>query len=380
LKIVRVIDALRNKNIDRWLAGYGKHLVRARLDGRPRGTRHLLFALCDHYEPLWRGADEAVGRARVRAWLNRYPALADRYRDADGRPPQHSFFFPGEEYRPGFFDDIDELARRGYGEVELHLHHDGDTAHSLRAAIEHYLAVYSARGHLSQKNGPRYAFIHGNWALANARPDGRWCGVDDELPLLFDTGCYADFTFPSVPDVSQPNIVNQIYWPVGHLGRKRAYEQGERTRVGHVYLDRLVMIQGPLAVTRRSGRLRPRLEYGAVTAHDPANRARVDSWVQQNIHVEGRPEWVFVKVYTHGAGETQARSLLGQGGRALHQALARYNDGRRWKLHYVTAREMYNIAMAAAYGETGNPNDYRDYVLRPPPIRERTPIRRPTRQ
>ncbi len=68
----------------------------------------------------------------------------------------------------------------------------------------------------------RYAFIHGNWCLANARPDGRWCGVDDELPLLFDTGCYADFTFPAAPDPSQPPIVNQIYWPDGDLARRRA--------------------------------------------------------------------------------------------------------------------------------------------------------------
>ncbi len=35
------------------------------------------------------------------------------------------------------------------------------------------------------------------------------------IPLLFETGCYADFTFPAAPNESQPNIVNQIYWPVG---------------------------------------------------------------------------------------------------------------------------------------------------------------------
>ena len=46
----------------------------------------------------------------------------------------------------------------------------------------------------------RYAFIHGNWCLANARKDRRWCWVDEELPLLFDTGCYADYTFPSAPE------------------------------------------------------------------------------------------------------------------------------------------------------------------------------------
>jgi hypothetical protein len=90
--------------------------------------------------------------------------------------------------------------------------------------------------------------------------------------------------------------------------------------------------------------------------------------VAQGIHVEGRPEWVFVKTHTHGAQERNAGSLLGAGGAALHQALTtRYNDGRDWILHYVTAREMYNVAVAAMEGRSGDPNDYRDHVLPPPP-------------
>ncbi len=84
----------------------------------------------------------------------------------------------------------------------------------------------------------RYAFIHGNWCLANARSDRRWCGVDEELPLLFQSGCYADFTFPAAPDDSQPPIVNQIYWPDGDLARRRAQDTGARARVGEVRRDR----------------------------------------------------------------------------------------------------------------------------------------------
>ena len=53
----------------------------------------------------------------------------------------------------------------------------------------------------------------------------------------------------------------------------------------------------------------------------------------------------------------------------MHQALARdYNDGRRWALHYVTAREMFNIAIAAMEGHTGDPGQYRDHVIPPPPV------------
>ena len=174
--------------------------------------RHILFALCDHYEPLWGKATDDVGRTRVDTWVQRYPALAE-FRDSNGRPPRHGWFFPGEEYRPYFLDQLADLVRAGFGEVEFHLHHDGDTAATLAPRIEHHLATFAQHGHLSRGDtGYRWAFIHGNWSLANGRPDGRWCGVDDELPLLHEIGCYVDLTFPSAPDPCQPDKVNQIYW------------------------------------------------------------------------------------------------------------------------------------------------------------------------
>ena len=74
-------------------------------------------------------------------------------------------------------------------------------------------------------------------------------------------------------------------------------------------------------------------------------------------------------MHTHGAKEANAGPLLGEAGRRLHQYLgARYNDGRNWILHYVTAREMYNIAMAAIEGASGDPGLHRDHVVGPPPV------------
>ena len=46
---------------------------------------------------------------------------------------------------------------------------------------------------------------------------------------------------------------------------------------------------------------------------------------------------------------------------------SRYNDGKQYVLHYVTAREVYNIIKAAEAGSAGDPNNYRDYLLPPPP-------------
>jgi hypothetical protein len=261
------------------------------------------------------------------------------------------------------------LSRAGFGELEVHLHHADDTVASLREKFISTLGTFAKHGHLSRdaQGKMQWAFIHGNWSLANSRPDGKWCGVDAELPLLHELGCYADLTFPAAPDGCQPNQVNKIYWPVGDLNQRKCFEHGEQARVGRVYDDRLLMITGPLSIARKATGARLRLENGAVTGDDPATAARVKSWIDQAIHVAGRPEWIFVKVHTHGAIEKTAASLLGDGGRVLHQNLQRYNDGQRYRLHYVTAREMFNIARAAMDGKSGDPSSYYDYVISPPP-------------
>jgi hypothetical protein len=72
-------------------------------------------------------------------------------------------------------------------------------------------------------------------------------------------------------------------------------------------------------------------------------------------------------VHTHGAIEKTAGSLLGEGGRALHTALRGYME-RGFGLHYVTAREMFNVARAAMAGKTGDPSEYFDFIIPPPPI------------
>lgn len=364
-----VLAYLKNKHLETWMGGWARHLLASRQTPRPSGPRHLLFCYCDHWEPLWNQVDDDVATARVDYWAEHYPKLASEFTDSEGRSPKHSFFFPGEQYRPRWLDTLADFTRRGLGEVELHLHHDNDTRPKLKDDILRYLGELASHGHLSRDvdGRLRYAFIHGNWCLANARKDGTYCGVDDEIPLLFETGCYADFTFPAAPNESQPNIVNQIYWPVGDLAKRRAYEQGERARVGEVKRDRILMIEGPLTLATRRNKMPVWIENSAITAIEPGTARRAQSWVDQNIHVAGRPEWVFVKVHTHGAPEREAAGVLGDGGRKLHSALRKFNDGREWILHYVSAREMFNIAMAAMDGREGNPAQYRDHVLAPPP-------------
>lgn len=357
------------KELHLWVGAWLYDRARKLATTRAQGTKHLLFALCDHYEPLHGNASMEVGIERVRAWRTRYPEMAKGFRDHSGRPPQHSYFFPGEQYDPRLIEPLGELCELGLGEVEVHLHHDGDTRETLRASLVQTLEDLGRHGVISQKNGKAaWSFIHGNWCLANARRDGRWCGVDDEMTLLHELGCYADLTFPSAPDQCQPGIVNQIYYPTGDPARRRAYESGHAVRVGTPKEQRLLMIEGPIALARRPRSHSIRIESGAIDASDPPSAERLRTWVDQQVGVEGKPEWVFVKVHTHGAPEANAEVMLGEKIGALHRALAAtYNDGSQWKLHYVTAREMYNVARAAMDGMNGSPDTYYDYEIPPPP-------------
>jgi hypothetical protein len=357
-----------SKKLHVWLGAWVRDRVRDALLPRVAGERHLLFAVCDHFEPLHGGASRDVGLTRVAAWVDRFPAFS-RYRDADGRPPRHTFFFPGEEYDPRFLESLARLVEANLGEVEVHLHHDGDTAATLREKLSRTLRAFSSHGLVPRVGGRlAWSFIHGNWSLANGRPDGRWCGVDDELRCLHELGCYADFTFPSAPDPCQPAVVNAIYYPRDDR-RRRAYDEAERVRVGSPRRDRVLLMQGPLAIARRAGGGRPiRIESSAIAAGDPPSARRLATWVDQHVHVSGRPEWTFVKVHAHGAPEKNARVLLGEAMDGLHRALADLSERASWRLHYVTAREMYNVARAAMDGRTGSPAAYFDYEV-PPPVR-----------
>src|SRR3546814_20952648 len=83
-----------------------------------------------------------VGLERQRAggdrWGRDYRAMAGRHRDADGRPPQHGFLYPEEEYLEEHLAKIESLCRDGYGEIEVHLHHDNDTEDNFRSSITRF--------------------------------------------------------------------------------------------------------------------------------------------------------------------------------------------------------------------------------------------------
>ena len=126
------------------------------------------------------------------------------------------------------------------------------------------------------------------------------------------------------------------------------------------------MVNGPLMLNWRKLKkgIFPQIENSDVRKGMEPTQDRIDLWVEANVHIEGRPEWRFIKVHTHGTQEQDMDILLGKPCDEMFSYLeSKYNDGENYILHYVNSREMYNIIKAAEEGRTGNPNSYRDYFL-----------------
>jgi hypothetical protein len=333
--------------------------------------KHIIFCIADHFEPKWNHVNPEVEKERVMRWVDRYPKLASIHKDSNGRPPQHTWFYAAEEYNFECFEELSKLCKLGFGEIELHLHHGNDTQEGFKEKLKKATRQFSCHGALITQRVPakyNFGFIHGNWALNNSRKDPGLCGVDNELRILRDCGCYADFTLPSAPAESQTRKINSIYYAQDIPGRRKSHDKGVDVKVWGEEHGDLMLIQGPLALNwkRRKFGILPRIENGSIHGNNPGTPDRIDLWVKKNIHVRGRPEWIFIKVHCHGAQEEDMDALLGENAHSMYSYLEKkYNDGKHYMLHYVTAREMYNIVKAAEAGMNENPFLYKDFVIKP---------------
>jgi hypothetical protein len=343
------------------------------------GPVHLIFAMADHFEPAIDPTDgyKRVSRQeqlrRLEAWTTDYPKAVERWRDHDGRPFAHTYFYPAEQYDEELVSMLAEHCHAGWGEIEVHLHHgmhQPDTAENTRRALAEFrdrLALH--HGCLSAETNsrqPRYAFVHGNFALANSAA-GRFCGVNSEMQILAETGCYADFTLPSgFWHPAQTAKLNSVYECALPLNQWAPHRQGRDLAVGVTPSIFPIMVQGPLVMdtTRSLRRAVPVLENGAVTGSMPMTMPRLPFWKRAHVHVSGRPDWIFIKLHCHGMDPTQHDSVLGDTFHKFLEELVAGAEARKETLHFVTARELVNILLAACDGREGNPNDYRDYRLK----------------
>lgn len=365
------------------LAYAGKVLPAATLSGlRPNTSRpvHLILALADHFEPAidpsdgHKRAPRPEQLRRLEFWTREYPKVVDDLRDHDGHPFVHTYFYPAEQYDEEILDILADHCHAGWGETEIHLHHGNplpDTAENTRRVLSEF------RDHLAHRHGclavesgsttPRYAFVHGNFALANSAA-GRDCGVDSEMQILAETGCYADLTLPTgFWHTAQISKINSVYECGSPLDQAVPHRHGRDLAVGRSPKTWPLMIEGPLLadVGNSLRSARPVLENGGITGSAPMSLQRLALWKKANIHVAGRPDWIFIKLHCHGMDPSQKDAVLGGAFRKFLSELVTGAAERRETLHFVTARELTNILLAACDGYDGNPGDYRDYRFKP---------------
>src|SRR5690242_16873050 len=103
--MLATLRELQNMSVLRWVGSYVIHRLRCALgfySGQRQRVMHILFCFVDHFEPIAEGSTCQQEWQRMQDWMNRYPILASRHRDSDDRPPQHTWFYPGENYRPEY--------------------------------------------------------------------------------------------------------------------------------------------------------------------------------------------------------------------------------------------------------------------------------------
>lgn len=347
-------------------------------------VKHILFCFTDCFEPIRPEVPE------VQYWIDDYIAMASQHSDADGRHPVHSYFELVVGSMGSSYDihkqvtQLNEVTYRGYGEIECHIHHGawdertrppGAALAEFTKLTDRMADIFPVHGaYVTAEPAPRYtfAFFHGMSALDDSRlnswdypddPRRQYCGIDDELNLLRSLGCYADFTFPAAKPML-PCVQNSIFYGLDDPDPNTLskIERIQFVQVNAPPGDGLMIIEGP---GDRGGSVN-------IDKTQLPTLARMDEWVRGNVHVVGRPDWIFIRTFTHGTmynlqTDSDAwNSFFGPPMDSFYTAIEqKYNDGTNYKLHYVSAREAYNIVKAAEAGMTGDPGQYRDFAIKP---------------
>lgn len=360
-----------------WLARYPFERGRNFLRSASSEKKRVIITIANHFEPGWSENGVLDPNTQLRR-LNDYYKLAEKtgnaVRDADGTKFRHTNFFPIEQYDSRIVNIIQQMESDGLGELEIHLHHGlekPDTTENLRNVLlegrDRFAEDHGCLSRLDGKGEPKYAFVHGNLALANSM-SGKFCGVDEEMQILAETGCYADFTLPSAPLETQSSVTNQIYECGLPLNDKFPHRTGKNVRVFGNNPQLPLIFTGPLMFNwsrRFKGIPIPRLDDGALTASQTLESVRFERWTNANITVKDRPEWIFVKLYCHGFFDHDQSASIGEDAqRFFSEIIERGEKTGEYTTHFASAREAVNMVFAAIDGEKGNPNEFRDYRLK----------------
>src|SRR5436309_8145546 len=336
-------DSLKILSSFKWISTYAwqQTISRAHSSVPP----HLILALADHFEPnilphnLGVYASRTEQLRRVKACCQQYPTSFDSCRDSDGHTFRHTYFYPAEHYDSDIISLLAEHCRNGWGEIEIHLHHGmkvPDTAENTRNLLVSFrdrLVQHGCLSRLDDSGVPRYAFVHGNWALANSAGN-HFCGVDSEMQILAETGCSSAWKRSR----SRPTTSGFPYpCPGAAHARFLTPEAKDFSSFGKLGAER-------------------RQSTSSATASPLAACGN---------HSAGMPRVVVVKLHCHGMDPRSTPALLGPPMQNYLHNLAEAGRGGGFQTHFVTAREMTNLILAACDEKNGDPCMFRDYRLRP---------------
>jgi hypothetical protein len=358
---------LYKKNVLSWLPNYINFEIKKNFEKETNATKHIMLLLADHHE-ITKTNDELL-------FLEKLKKLSNKHLDGDGKKLQYTFFYPYDHFfRPDFdthvLSTIVKYCSQGYGDIELHWHLKNETSASYRDKLRDAIKRFNKYGALiTVDNKVAYGFIHGNWALDNSiisEKGENYSGVNNELDILRESNCFADFTFPAFGTTAQPSLVNNIYYALDDPLKPKSYDTGilveARKKKPN---DKYFMIFSGLIIIRPfvNGKILY-IDRSNIQDSELPSPKRAENWIKNGISIKGQPSWIFIKLHMHGGLHPDA--ILGKDmDRTLNFIENKYNDGKEYKLHYVTAREAYNIVKAAESGFKGDPNIYRNFLIKP---------------
>jgi hypothetical protein len=360
-----------------WLVRYPFVRTENLFKSNSTGKKHIIFIIANHFEPSW-SENGNLNLDEQNRRLDDYYKIASKtgelIRDKDGTKFRHTNFFPVEQYHHSLLEKLSQMQAEGLGETEIHLHHGvekPDTSENLRKILIEYRDIFAEEHKLlSRSDGdkiPRWAFVHGNLALGNSC-NGKYCGVDDELQILAETGCYADFTYPTAPDETQVPIINKIYECGLPLNQSVPHRIGKPLKAGEKINTLPIIVQGPLVLNWKrtiKGIPVPKIDDGALVYNQRRDMERFNRWTNANVTIEGKDDWIFVKLYCHGFFTHDQSACIGEEAQRFFGEIIENSERTgEFDIYFATAREVFNMISAATDGKKGSPDEYRNYSLK----------------
>ncbi len=317
--------------------------------------RDIVVALMFVCEP-------SVDSVSMRDILKAFASLATEHIDSDGRKFQLTLACPGRNPDSATLNILTEYCRRGLGEIGYLITWDYSSEASMRDELKKALRRFNSHGWMKTVGSEvRFAVVRERSSGERGEADLR-----RQASVLSDLGCYADMSFPGARRSRPQSRVNTMF--MVSSADSEPYNESDELRAGRLGKGGLLVIEGPFLIDWTDWRftIRPYVEEGHLSQEAPPDPGRVDSWIRANVHVIGQPNWIFVKLMIDGLSDAaSAQSLRHSLDQSLMYLEEVCNDDELYRLHYVTAREMYNVAMAAQALKSGNAGLFRDYLIEP---------------